>query len=93
MRKVMRGDREVPMAASEYRLLEVFLETPRKVLSRPYLLEHAWGQDADVDARTVDVYVGRLRKALVAAKEVDPIRAVRGAGYTFDGRSGACSLA
>lgn len=43
MRKVMSGDREVPVAASEYRLLEVFLETRRKVLSRPYLLEYAWG--------------------------------------------------
>jgi two-component system phosphate regulon response regulator PhoB len=84
--KVMRGDREVQIAAGEYRLLEVFLEKPRRVLARSYLLEHIWGANADVDERTVDVYVGRLRKALVSADEFDPIRTVRGAGYIFDGR-------
>jgi two-component system phosphate regulon response regulator PhoB len=87
MRKVARGDREISMAASEYRLLEVFLEKPRQVLSRSYLLDHVWGQDADVDERTVDVYVGRLRKSLMCENEFDPIRTVRGAGYVFDGRS------
>jgi two-component system phosphate regulon response regulator PhoB len=86
MRKVVRGDREVLMAASEYRLLEVFLEKPRQVLSRSYLRDHVWGHYADVDDRTVDVYVGRLRKSLVSANEFDPIRTVRGAGYIFDGR-------
>ena len=87
--KVMRGNREVPVAPSEYRLLEVFLENPRKVLSRSYLRDHVWGQYADVDDRTVDVYVGRLRKALAVANEFDPIRTVRGAGYVFDGRRGS----
>jgi len=84
--EVMRGDREVQIAASEYRLLEVFLENPRKVLSRSYLRDHVWGHYADVDDRTVDVYVGRLRKSLVSENEFDPIRTVRGAGYIFYGR-------
>ena len=74
MRKVARGDREISMAASEYRLLEVFLEKPRQVLSRSYLLDHVWGQDAGVDERTVDVYVGRLRKSLIRKNGFDPIR-------------------
>ena len=74
MRKVARGDREISMAASEYRLLEVFLEKPRQVLSRFYLLDHVWGQDSGVDERTVDVYVGRLRKSLVRKNGFDPIR-------------------
>ena len=74
MRKVARGDREISMAASEYRLLEVFLEKQRQVLSRSYLLDHVWGQDAGVDERTVDVYVGRLRKSLIRKNGFDPIR-------------------
>ena len=87
MRKVARGDREISMAASECRLLEVFLEKPRQVLSRSYLLDHVWGQDAGVDERTVDAYVARLRKSLIRKNDFDPIRTVRGAGYVFDGRS------
>jgi two-component system phosphate regulon response regulator PhoB len=59
------------------------------VLSRSQLLDGVWGRDAFVDERTVDVHVGRLRKALIRGKERDPIRTVRGAGYVFGERSGA----
>ncbi len=90
--KVVRGDREVQVAGREYRLLEAFLVRPRQVLSRPYLLDSIWGQDADIDERTVDVYVGRLRRALMQEYEFDPIRSVRGAGYVFDGRRGSSQI-
>ena len=55
-----------------------------RVLSRSQLLDNVWGRDAEVDERTVDVHVGRLRKAIVRGEEPDPIRTVRGAGYIFD---------
>ena len=86
--KVMRSAREVRIGPTEYRLLEVFMESPRRVLSRAQLLDRVWGQTAEVDERTVDVHVGRLRKALIRGNEGDPIRTVRGAGYVFDGRDG-----
>lgn len=85
--RVTRGSRDVRLGPTEYRLLEVFMESPRRVLSRNQLLDRVWGQTAEVDERTVDVHVGRLRKALIRGSEVDPIRTVRGAGYVFDGRS------
>jgi two-component system, OmpR family, phosphate regulon response regulator PhoB len=86
--KVTRSTREVRIGPTEYRLLEVFMESPRRVLSRGQLLDRVWGQTAEVDERTVDVHVGRLRKALIRGNEGDPIRTVRGAGYVFDGRDG-----
>ena len=86
--KVTRSTREVRIGPTEYRLLEVFMESPRRVLSRAQLLDRVWGQTAEVDERTVDVHVGRLRKALIRGNEGDPIRTVRGAGYVFDGRDG-----
>ena len=84
--KVTRGSREVRLGPTEYRMLEVFMESPRRVLSRNQLLDRVWGQSSEVDERTVDVHVGRLRKSLIRGNEADPIRTVRGAGYVFDGR-------
>ena len=84
--KVMRGAREVRLGPTEYRMLEVFMESPRRVLSRSQLLDRVWGQSSEVDERTVDVHIGRLRKSLIRGNESDPIRTVRGAGYVFDGR-------
>ncbi|MGA7116888.1 MAG: winged helix-turn-helix domain-containing protein, partial [Hyphomicrobium sp.] len=69
---------------TEYRLLEQFMENIGRVLSRSQLLDGTWGRDSEVDERTVDVHVGRLRKAIVRGAETDPIRTVRGAGYVFD---------
>lgn len=87
--KVVRGLREVRLGPTEFRLLEFLMESPGRVLSRSQLLDGVWGRDAYVDERTVDVHVGRLRKALIRGKERDPIRTVRGSGYVFGERNGA----
>ena len=60
------------------------MESPGRVFSREQLLDGVWGRDVYIDERTVDVHVGRLRKALSATREPDPIRTVRGSGYAFD---------
>jgi two-component system phosphate regulon response regulator PhoB len=82
--RVTRFGREVNVGPTEYRLLEQFMENIGRVLSRSQLLDGTWGRDSEVDERTVDVHVGRLRKAIVRGAEADPIRTVRGAGYVFD---------
>ena len=84
--KVSRGLRDVRLGPTEFRLLEFFMESPGRVLSRSQLLDGVWGRNAYVDERTVDVHIGRLRKALVRGKERDLIRTVRGAGYAFGER-------
>jgi two-component system phosphate regulon response regulator PhoB len=81
--RVSRNGREVSLGPTEYRLLAVFLERPGRVWSRDQLLDRVWGRDVYVDTRTVDVHIGRLRKALGAAGGEDPIRTVRGAGYAL----------
>lgn len=87
--RVTRGLREVRLGPTEFRLLEFLMESPGRVLSRAQLLDGVWGRDAFVDERTVDVHIGRLRKALIRGKERDPIRTVRGAGYVFGERQNA----
>ena len=84
--RVTRGLREVRLGPTEFRLLEFLMESPGRVLSRTQLLDGVWGRDAFVDERTVDVHIGRLRKALIRGKERDPVRTVRGAGYVFGER-------
>lgn len=84
--RVTRGSREVRLGPTEFRLLEFLMQSPGRVLSRSQLLDGVWGRDAFVDERTVDVHIGRLRKALVRGKERDPVRTVRGAGYVFGER-------
>ena len=86
--RVTRGPREVRLGPTEFRLLEFLMQSRGRVLSRAQLLDGVWGRDAFVDERTVDVHIGRLRKALVRGKERDPIRTVRGTGYILDERSG-----
>ena len=83
-RRVRRGARDIHLGPTEFRLLEYLLEKPGRVFSRAQLLDGVWGQSAEIDERTVDVHVGRLRKALSRGRERDPIRTVRGAGYAFD---------
>jgi len=87
--RVTRGKREVRLGPTEFRLLEFMMQSPGRVLSREQLLNGVWGRDAYIDERTVDVHIGRLRRALVRGKEHDPIRTVRGAGYVFDQRRSA----
>lgn len=82
--RVTRGPREIPLGPTEYRLLEFFMQRAGRVLSRAQLLDNVWGRDAEVDERTVDVHIGRLRKSIVRGEETDPIRTVRGSGYIFD---------
>jgi two-component system phosphate regulon response regulator PhoB len=87
-RRVRRGQRDVHLGPTEFRLLEFLMEKPGRVLSRSQLLDGVWGTAAEIDERTVDVHVGRLRKQLSRGREADPIRTVRGAGYAFDERFG-----
>ena len=87
-RRVSRGPRDVNLSPTEFRLLEYLMQTPGRVYGRAQLLDRVWHNDAEVDERTVDVHVGRLRKNLSRGKEEDPIRTVRGAGYAFDERFG-----
>jgi two-component system phosphate regulon response regulator PhoB len=81
--RVTRAGRELRIGPTEYRLLEFMMESPGRVFSRTQLLDGVWGRDVFVDERTVDVHIGRLRKALNRGREQDPIRTVRGAGYAF----------
>jgi len=83
-RRVRRGERDIHLGPTEFRLLEHLMEKPGRVFSRAQLLDSVWGDAAEIDERTVDVHVGRLRKAIVRGSERDPLRTVRGAGYSFD---------
>lgn len=81
--RVYRGDKVLKLGPTEFRLLTTFMEKPGRVFSRELLLDRVWGRDIYVDTRTVDVHVGRLRKALMAEGGDDPLRTVRGAGYSL----------
>ncbi len=81
--RVTRGPDPVKLGPTEFRLLSTFMEKPGRVFSREQLLDRVWGRDIYVDTRTVDVHVGRLRKALTKTGGQDPLRTVRGAGYAL----------
>jgi len=83
-RRVRRAGRELHLGPTEFRMLEFLMEKPGRVFTRAQLLDGVWGHDSEIDERTVDVHVGRLRKAINRPREKDPIRTVRGAGYSFD---------
>ena len=85
-KRVARAGRDVPLGPTEFRLLEFLMENPGRVFSREQLLDRVWGRDVYIDERTVDVHVGRLRKALNRGRATDPIRTVRGAGYALNDR-------
>jgi two-component system, OmpR family, phosphate regulon response regulator PhoB len=85
--RVTRGSRSIELGPTEYKMLEVLLESAGRVLTRSQLIDRVWGNTAEIDERTIDVHVGRLRKSLVRGNEHDPIRTVRGAGYAFDVKS------
>jgi two-component system phosphate regulon response regulator PhoB len=82
--RVKRGDKDIHLGPTEYRLLDHFMQHPGRVFSREQLLDAVWGSGVYVDARTVDVHIGRLRKALNEPGQSDPIRTVRSAGYALD---------
>ena len=81
--RVTRDGHDVKLGPTEFRLLTTLLEKPGRVWSREQLLDRVWGRDVYVDTRTVDVHVGRLRKALCQFGGDDPVRTVRGAGYAL----------
>jgi two-component system phosphate regulon response regulator PhoB len=90
-KRVSRGGRDINLGPTEYRLLEYLMERPGRVFTREQLLDGVWGSDVYIDERTVDVHVGRLRKALNRGRDIDPIRTVRGSGYSIDDRFGKAS--
>ena len=81
--RVTRSDKALKLGPTEFRLLSTLMEKPGRVWSRDQLLDRVWGRDIYVDTRTVDVHVGRLRKALCQHGGADPVRTVRGAGYAL----------
>jgi two-component system, OmpR family, phosphate regulon response regulator PhoB len=82
--KVARGGKPVRLGPTEFRLLRFLMERPGRVFSREQLLDAVWGRDAEVELRTVDVHIRRLRKALNGGDRSDVIRTVRTAGYALD---------
>ena len=81
--EVFRDDQPLKLGPTEFRLLSVFMEKPRRVWSRDQLLDRVWSRETDVETRTVDVHIGRLRKALCQNGGTDLLRTVRGAGYAL----------
>ncbi len=82
--KVSRGNRELHLGPTEFKLLRFFMERPGRVLTREQLLDGVWGQNVYVEDRTVDVHIRRLRKVLNENGDVDLIRTVRAVGYCFE---------
>jgi two-component system phosphate regulon response regulator PhoB len=82
--RVRRGGETLHLGPTEFKLLRYFMERPNRVLSRQQILDGVWGMDSDIDERTVDVHIRRLRKAINRDGETDPIRTVRAAGYSMD---------
>ncbi|MEM9234903.1 MAG: winged helix-turn-helix domain-containing protein, partial [Pseudomonadota bacterium] len=82
--RVRRGETEIHLGPTEFRLLDHLMQNPGRVFSREQLLNAVWGSDVFVEARTVDVHIGRLRKALNAQGLANPIRTVRSAGYALE---------
>jgi two-component system phosphate regulon response regulator PhoB len=81
--RVRRGNAEVRLGPTEFRLLEFLMRSPGRVFSRGQLLDNVWGETIYIDERTVDVHVGRLRKAVNNGRLPDVIRTIRGAGYSI----------
>ena len=82
--KVVRRGRTLQLGPTEYRLLKFFMESPGRVFSRNQLLDGVWGTGSDIELRTVDVHIRRLRKAVEIDGAADPIRTVRSAGYSLE---------
>lgn len=82
--RVRRNGEPLHLGPTEFRLLRYFMERPGRVLSRQQILDGVWGMDSDIDERTVDVHIRRLRKAINRPGDVDLIRTVRAAGYSMD---------
>ena len=82
--RVTRASKPIHLGPTEFRLLRHFLQHPRRVFSREQLLDQVWSQDAEIELRTVDVHIRRLRKALNEVGTGDLLRTVRSVGYALD---------
>lgn len=82
--RVRRGGTELALGPTEFKVLEFLMQSPGRVFSRQQLMDGVWGNGVNVDERTIDVHIGRLRKSIGRGRGGDPIRTVRGAGYSFD---------
>ncbi len=82
--RVLRRGAAVSLGPTEFRLLKFFMEHPGRVFSRGQLLDAVWGTDSDIELRTVDVHIRRLRKGIEIASALDPVRTVRSAGYSLE---------
>jgi two-component system phosphate regulon response regulator PhoB len=83
-RRVRRSGRTLSLRPTEFRLLECLMQSPGRVFTRAQLLDSVWGISAKIEERTVDVHIGRLRRALLRSRDKNPIRTVHGVGYSFD---------
>ena len=83
--RVRRYGAQIALGPTEFRLLRHFMERPGRAQSRSQLLDAVWGHDSDIELRTVDVHIRRLRSAIEVAGKEDPIRTIRSVGYALDG--------
>jgi two-component system phosphate regulon response regulator PhoB len=88
-RRVTRRGREVKLGPTEYRMLEFLMENEGRALTRAQIIASSWSCGVEIDDRTVDVHIGRLRRAIDNRSEPNPIRTVRGVGYIFDSELGS----
>jgi two-component system phosphate regulon response regulator PhoB len=82
--RVTRNERQIALGPIEYRLLRFFLERPHRVFSREQMIESVWDYNINIESRTIDVHIARLRKALAGPGEPDIIRTIRSAGYALE---------
>jgi two-component system phosphate regulon response regulator PhoB len=82
--RVTRRSQIISLGPTEFRLLKFFMEHPGRVFSRGQLLDAVWGTDSDIELRTVDVHIRRLRKGIEQEGAPDPVRTVRSAGYALE---------
>ena len=82
--RATRRGQSLQLGPTEFRLLKFFMEHPGRVFSRVQLLDAVWGTGSDIELRTVDVHIRRLRKGLTIENSTDPVRTVRSAGYAFE---------
>ena len=83
-KRIFRGDKEIKVGPTEFRLLDFLIKSPKRVYSREQLLNNIWGNEINVEARTVDVHIRRLRKAINIEGLPELIRTVRSSGYSLD---------
>jgi two-component system phosphate regulon response regulator PhoB len=77
-------EKQISIGPIEFKLLQILIESPKQVFSRTQLLERIWVNNLEVETRTVDVHIGRIRKAIKVVSDVEVIKTVRGFGYALD---------